>query len=197
MERFRIIKNEIRILAWDDGPFEFKDKEKDILIGAIFRGGVFMDGLLKTEVDIDGTDAEKNIIQMTNKTKHKDQLRLIMLDGITFAGFNTVDIKSIYEKTGLPVIVINRKKPNFNEFKKALKRLPNSRKRLKAVESAGPVHWVKIKNKRICFQCTGINIKDAEKIIKITSTRSLIPEPLRIAHLIATGIVKGESVGRA
>ncbi len=197
MENFRIIKNEIRILAWDDGPFEFRTKGKDILVGVVFRGGVFMDGLLKTEIDIDGIDAEKNIIQITNKTKHKDQLRLIMLDGITFAGFNTVDIKNLYDKTGLPVIVINRKKPNFNEFKKALKKLPSSEKRLKAVKSAGPIHWVKIKNKRICFQCIGISIKDAEKVIKVTSTRSLIPEPLRIAHLIATGIIKGESVGRA
>lgn len=197
MKRFRTIKKEIRILAWDDGPFEFKSKGKDILIGVIHRGGSYMDGLLKTEIDIDGTDAEKKIINITNKTKHKDQLRIIMLDGITFAGFNTVDIKNIYEKTKLPVIVINRKKPDFKKFIRSLKNLPNSEKRLKAVENAGKVYWVKVKNKKICFQCYGIEIKDAEKIIKITSTRSLIPEPLRIAHLIATGVVLGESVGRA
>jgi len=194
--QFRVIKKEIRILAWDDGPFEFKSKGKDILIGVIFRGGQFLDGLLKTEVEIDGEDATERIIEKTLKTKHKD-LRVMMLDGITFAGFNTVDIKEIYEKTKLPVIVINRESPNLEKFIEALRRLPNSEKRIEAVRNAGPIYWTETKNKRICFQCYGIKKDDAEEIIKTTSTMSLIPEPLRAAHLIATGFVLGESVGRA
>jgi len=196
MQTFRTIKNEIRILAWDDGPFEFKSKGKDILVGVIFRGGQFLDGLLKTEVEIDGLDATEKIIEKTLKTKHKD-LRVIMLDGITFAGFNIVDIKEIYEKTKFPVIVINRKKPDFEKFISTLRQLPNPEKRLRCVENAGPIYWVSIKNKRICFQSYGIQREDAEKIIKVTSTMSLIPEPLRVAHLLATGFVLGESVGRA
>jgi len=194
--QFRVIKKEIRILAWDDGPFEFKTKGKAILVGVIFRGGQFLDGLLKTEVDIDGEDATEKIVEKILKTKHKD-LRVIMLDGITFAGFNTVDIKEIYEKTKLPVIVVNRKKPNFEKFIETLKALPNAEKRLEAVKNAGPVYWVSVKNKRICFQCYGIKKEDAEEIIKTSSTMSLIPEPLRVAHLIANGFVLGESVGRA
>jgi endonuclease V-like protein UPF0215 family len=196
MQKFRNIKKEIRILAWDDGPFEFRTKGKDILIGVIMRGGQFLDGMLKTEVDIDGTDATEKIIEKVLKTRHKD-IRIIMLDGITFAGFNTVDIKEIYKKTNLPVIVVNRKKPDFEKFISSLKKMPESNKRLKAVENAGPVYWVSIRNKRICFQCYGISKEDASKIIKETSTMSLIPEPLRTAHLIATGFVLGESVGRA
>jgi endonuclease V-like protein UPF0215 family len=194
--QFKTIKKEIRILAWDDGPFEFKTKGKDILIGVIYRGGQFLDGMLKTEVEIDGEDATGKIIEKTLKTRHKD-LRVIMLDGITFAGFNTVDIKEIYEKTKLPVIVVNRKKPNLEKFIETIKRMPSAEKRLDAVKNAGPIYWTSIKNKRICFQCYGINNEDAEKIIKTTSTMSLIPEPLRSAHLIANGFVLGESVGRA
>ncbi len=120
-----------------------------------------------------------------------------MLDGITFAGFNTVNIKEIYEKTKLPVIVVNRKKPDLQKFTSTLKRMPNFKKRLKCVENAGPIYWTSIKNKRICFQCCGIKKNDASKVIKESSTMSLIPEPLRVAHLIATGFVLGESVGHA
>jgi endonuclease V-like protein UPF0215 family len=196
MQEFKNIKKEIRILAWDDGPFEFKSKGKDILVGVIFRGGQFLDGMLKTEVDIDGTDATGKIIEKILKTKHKD-IRIIMLDGITFAGFNTVDIKEIYKRTNLPLIVVNRKKPDLKKFIFSLKKLPEADKRMKAVKNAGPFYWVSIRNKRVCFQCYGISKDDASKIIKETSTMSLIPEPLRVAHLIATGFVLGESVGRA
>lgn len=196
MQRFRAIKKEIRIVAWDDGPFESKSKGKDILVGVIFRGGQFLDGMLKTEVEIDGLDATEKIIERIQKTKHKD-LRIIMLDGITFAGFNTVDIKEIYEKTKLSVIVVNRKKPDLEKFVASLEKLPDSEKRIRCVRNAGPFYWVNIRNKRICFQCYGIAKEDATKVIKETSTMSLIPEPLRVAHLIATGFVLGESVGRA
>jgi hypothetical protein len=194
--RFRTIKKEIRILAWDDGPFQFRTKGKDILIGVIFRGGQFLDGLLKTEVEIDGEDATEKIIEKILKTKHKD-LRIIMLDGITFAGFNTVDIKEVYENTGLPVIVVNRKSPDIERFVRVLKDLPNSKKRLNAVKNAGPVYSTSVRNKKVYFQSYGIKKEDAEEIIRTTSTMSLIPEPLRVAHLIANGFVLGESVGRA
>lgn len=196
MQKFRTIKKEIRIIAWDDGPFEFKSKGKDILVGVIFRGGQFLDGLLKTEIEIDGLDATEKIIEKILKTRHKD-LRIIMLDGITFAGFNIVDIREIYERTGMSVIVVNRKEPNLKEFTAVLKRMEDYELRLKCVENAGPIYWTDVKNKRISFQCYGIEKEDAGKIIKGTSTMSLIPEPLRVAHLIATGFVLGESVGHA
>jgi endonuclease V-like protein UPF0215 family len=34
----------------------------------------------------------------------------------------------------------------------------------------------------------GISETDARKIVELTATRSIIPEPLRVAHLIASGI---------
>lgn len=199
MQIFKRIKPEIRILAVDDGPFKFK-KGKTILLGTIFRGGSFMDGLLKTEINVDGTDAEKRLISIIKKSKFKD-LRVIMLDGITFGGFNTVNIKNICKQTNLPVIVVNRKKPDFEKFKAAIRKLPNSRQRLKAVEDAGQVYWADVRHGeregKICFQIHGLNPEDARQIIKTSTTRSLIPEPLRIAHIIATGVVLGESLGRA
>lgn len=195
MQNFKIIKNEIRIVAFDDGPFKLSE-EKDILIGVIFRGGQFMDGLVKADIEVDGLDAQDEIIRMMKKTRHKD-LRIIMLDGITFAGFNIVNIKEIYRKTGLPVIVVNRKEPDFDRFKRSMKKFSEYERRLKCVEDAGPVYWARINNKRVCFQCSGIKTSDAEEIIRISATRSLIPEPLRVAHLIAGGMILGESIGRA
>jgi len=52
-----------------------------------------------------------------------------MLDGITFGGFNLVNIRKIFESTGVPVIVIMRKLPNFERIKKALKRFDDWEKR--------------------------------------------------------------------
>ncbi len=193
-----IIKREIRILGWDDGPFPKGKKGKTILVGTIFRGASFMDGILKTDIEIDGTDATEKIIEAVKNTKHKD-LRVIMLDGITFGGFNFVDIKKLHKKTGLPVIVILRKRPDIEKFKEAMKKLPEFEKRWEAVENAGRFFKVKVgtRGKSIYFQKTGLTEEEAREIIKLTAVRSNIPEPLRVAHLIASGIVNGESIGRA
>lgn len=192
-----LIKSEIRIIGWDDGPFEFRKKGTVPIVGVVFRGGNFFDGILKTEVDVDGFDSTGIIADAIMKSKYGD-LRIIMLDGITFGGYNVVDIKELCKKTGLPVIAVNRKKPDLEKFKAGMKSLPDYEKRLKAVGNAGDFYYAHLQGgKRLCFQKCGIEAKDAEEIIRLSSKHATMPEPLRVAHLIATGFVLGESVGRA
>ncbi|MFH8119217.1 MAG: DUF99 family protein [Candidatus Aenigmatarchaeota archaeon] len=193
-----MLKPEIRILGFDDGAFTPRSTELVPVIGVIFRGGKFLDGLLKTEVKVDGNDATEKIIQLINSSRHKQQLKIVMFDGITMAGFNMIDIKEIFEKSKLPVIVINRKIPDIAKVKNALKRFEDFDKRWEAVKNAGPIKECFVKDfKKIYYQNVGIEDGVAREVIKLSCTRSYIPEPLRIAHIIATGIVKGESSGRA
>jgi uncharacterized protein len=192
-----LIKPEIRIIGWDDGPFQFRKKGKAVLVGVIFRGGNFFDGILKTEIDIDGLDATEKIADAIMKSKYED-LRIIMIDGITFGGYNVVDIMELCKKTKLPVIAVNRKKPDLEKFKQGMKGLPDYEKRLKAVGSAGEFYYAHLQGgKRLCFQKCGMEAKDAEEVIRMSSKHAAMPEPLRVAHLIASGFVLGESVGRA
>ncbi len=192
------IKPEIRILGIDDSPFSRKQDEV-LCVGTIYRGGNYIDGLISFYVDNDGNNATLKIIKNINKTRHKDQLQLIMLDGISFAGFNMLDIEEIWKRTKIPIMIFMRKKPNIKKFKKAVSKI--DKKRLKAIENAGKIHKLRIKNKNkektAYIQIKGLNINQARKILKITCINSNIPEPLRVAHLVAQGIVFGESKGAA
>lgn len=196
--KFWDIKSEIRTVGIDDGPFRPHSKGKVLIVGAVFRGGRWLDGILSTHVEVDGTDATRKIAEMINRSKHKNQLRVIMTSGITFAGFNVVDIHKLFKRTELPVIVVSRKYPDLASVKRALKNLPNWRQRWKVLSSAGEIHTVKSRRGKasIHIQIAGIKLSDAREVIHSTATRSFVPEPLRAAHLIATGIVHGESTGR-
>jgi len=194
----RSIKKEIRIVGFDDSPFIPRSKGKVPVIGVVFRGGNFLDGILKTDISIDGMDATDTLIKIINESRHKKQLRVIMLKGITIGGFNIINIHQLYEKTGLPVVVVNRKMPNLEDIKSALKNLDDFENRWECIEDAGKIYKMKIeKNKNIYFQFKGLKKEEVERIIKLSCTRSLIPEPLRVAHLIASALIKGESEGRA
>lgn len=193
---FRHIKKELRILGIDDGPFKRSDRNT-ILVGTVFRSGYWLDGILTTKIRVDGLDSTKKIIGMINKSRHKEQLRVVMLDGLTFGGMNFVDIQKLNEKTGLPIIVVNRKRPRFELIQNALKHFKDKGKRWELIEKAGEVHQVNLGRHNLFIQICGIGLADAQKILKLSCTRAKIPEPLRAAHLIAGGIVAGESKGRA
>lgn len=194
--RFYKIKDEIRILGIDDGPFERNDRDV-LIVGTVFRGGSFLDGVLSTKVRVDGLNSTSKLMRMISACRFKD-LRVIMLDGIGFGGFNIVDIEALNEKTGLPVIVIVRRKPNLDNISAALDNIKQKSRRLKYITKAGTLHRVQTKpSKFIYIQTSGIRVKDAEQIVRLSSTRSIIPEPIRVAHLIASGIIKGQSKGSA
>lgn len=187
-----MIKKEIRVLGIDDSPFKKFDKSNVLVIGTIFRGSSIIEGILSTKVRIDGNNSTKKLIEMINKSRFKSQLRCIFLDGIALAGFNVVDLKELNKKTKIPVIVIIRHKPNLKKIKETLIKI-NKKNKIRLIEKAGEI--IKINN--IYVQLKGLTKEKAKKILDIVCTRSFIPEPVRISHLIASGIVKGESKGKA
>jgi endonuclease V-like protein UPF0215 family len=63
-------------------------------------------------------------------------------------------------------------------------------KRWKDIEEAGEIIILKREHSKIYLQIAGLLRVDAEKIISISSTRSIIPEPLRVAHIISSGLSK-------
>ena len=191
-KKFRSIKPEIRVLGVDDGVFIPHNKGYADVVGVVFRGGYWLDGAMRTEVEVDGLDATEKIASMIIISPHYQQLRVIMLNGITFAGFNIVDIKELYNKTKLPVIAVTRDKPDMEEIKKALENLPEKERRWQAILNAGELLTVQTREgeEPVYMQIAGITRSDAEKIVKMTSTRSNIPEPLRVAHIVASGLTR-------
>ncbi|MBW2967543.1 DUF99 family protein [Candidatus Woesearchaeota archaeon] len=186
------LKKEIRVLGIDDSPFDkFRDRSCRV-IGTVFRGGQFMDGVLSTHIRVDGLNSTAKIVEMVNTSHFRKQLRCIFLDGINMAGFNVIDIHRLHDLTKIPIIVITRKRPDTQNIKRVLKKLGMERK-ISLLEKAGEPERIG----KIYVQVAGIPFSRAEHFIRTTATRSFIPEPLRAAHLIAAGVALGQSKGGA
>jgi endonuclease V-like protein UPF0215 family len=185
-----VIKPEIRVLGVDDGVFTPRMEGLVPVVGVVFRGGYWLDGVMHTKIAVDGFDATDKIGSMIIDSRHYKQLRVVMLNGITFAGFNVVDIKALNATTRLPVVAVTREKPDLVEIREALKNLPKSEERWNAILNAGEIFPLPARNEKekIYMQTAGLSEDDAQKIVLLTSTRSNIPEALRVAHLVASGI---------
>lgn len=189
-------KPEMRILGVDDSPLVSREV---LVIGAILRGGGWLDGLLSTRIEKDGMDATERIAGMISGSRSSGQIRVVMLNGVTFGGFNVVDIEALHDLTGLPVIAIMRKLPDLESISRALENLSEPGRRYEMIRHAGKIHEVttKWRGGPVYYQYKGIEKDDAARLIVDTAVHSRLPEPVRVAHIIATGVVLGESSRRA
>jgi len=189
--KIRAVKPEIRVLGIDDGVFTPHSNELVDVVGIIYRGGYWLDGFMHTKVRVDGLDATEKLAEMITNSPHYPQLRVITLNGVTLAGFNVVDIEELSQRVKLPVIAVTRDKPNFDDIKKALQNLSHSEQRWRAIEKAGKMIKVRTRNgeEPIYVHVAGLSEEDAKRILKSTSTRSNVPEALRVAHIIASGLM--------
>jgi hypothetical protein len=176
-----------RVLGIDDSPFTRED-EQVLVVGVVWREGI-VEGVLSTHVERDGLDSTEKLERMIIKSKFRQQIKLIVIHGATLAGFNIVDTHRLSSTLSLPVIAVAKRKPHAKEVKNALKNFVDCKKRCELVKSAGPVFKVG----RLYAQLAGI---DAENASKFISSFDGIPEPVRLAHLIGSGIVRGESHGK-
>ena len=190
------MKKQIRLLGIDDSPFTFNDKYATV-IGVIMRGGGYIDGVLKSKVSIDGLDATNICKEMVENTRYRKQLRAVMIDGITLGGFNIVDIDEMYFDTNLPVITITRDAPDFAKIETALKKNFKDWKDRINIIKKGKIHKIETSHNPIYVKYIGTSIDEAKEIIKLSTIQGVIPEPIRVAHLIASGITRGESYGKA
>jgi len=197
------VKSQIRILGIDGAPFNRETDERVLVAGVVFRGADYLDVVLSTKVDVDGTNATLKLIKLINESRIKEQLRFVLFDGIALGGFNVVNINSVYSETKVPVIVFMREMPDMPAIKNALKHFEDGELRYDLILKAGKIYWYNINNKdlgkvgKVYFQIAGTSAEMANKVLKLTCRHGFVPEPLRVAHLVAQGMVFGESKGRA
>jgi len=184
------------VLGIDDSPFSFHS-EKVLVVGVVARLPGYLEGVMRTECSVDGKDANTALIAMINASRYKEQLKLVMIDGIALGGFNVVDISELCSRTGIPFCTITRDKPDLRKMEGALRQyFPDWRERLEVI-TRHPLHEVRTSYNSLYAAVKGMDIEEARSLIEKSTVRGALPEPLRMAHLIATAMVKGESRGRA
>ena len=181
------------VVGIDDAPFDRAHRGPVPIVGAIFARDR-LDGVLTGRVRRDGADATRSIASMIASSRFREHVRAVLLQGIAVAGFNVVDIRELHERLGVPVLVVARREPDLEAIRSALlERVPGGRRKWALVEKAGPMELLA----GVRVQRAGIDRERAEATIAALAIHGSIPEPLRVAHLIAGGLGRGESRGRA
>ncbi|MEW5893587.1 MAG: DUF99 family protein [Pseudomonadota bacterium] len=181
------------VVGFDDAPFRRSQRGDVLVVGAVFAGDR-LDGVLSTRVRRDGVNSTARLIACLTGSKYFAQLQAILLQGIAFAGFNVIDLKALHQATRLPVLVVARHRPDLAAIRRALlEKVPGGARKWRLIEAAGPMTPMA----GVYCQSVGIAADAAETLIARLQRHGRLPEPLRVAHMIAGGVTTGESRHRA
>ncbi len=187
----------MRLLGIDDGPFSFTDATVPV-IGVLQRIDGHVDGVVRTDVTVDGTDSTEALVQMIARSRFADQPTAILLDGAALGGFNVVDLPAVHQRLHLPVISVTRDRPDLEAIAVALRRRFGEQgpSRL-ALMASSELEEVTLPLGVLWCRFVGIDGRFGSRLLLAATSVGLIPSPLRLAHLIATAVVSGSSHGAA
>lgn len=177
------------IEAYDDGyfPISYKGgRGSTYVVGVEVRNGFYPLKIAWSLVRVD-MNTTTQIISEISKTMNGS---IILLDGITYAGFDVINPLYLYTSTGKGVITVIQYPLNLERIESALRRhFQDWRERYSIIKEVYTranlleTPWRAIR----LFTC-GVSFNDAARILNSTCIYSPIPEPLRLAHKVASGI---------
>ncbi len=182
----------LRAVGFDDAPFT-RGHRGEVHVAGVVCAGTRFEGLVWGHVRQDGWNATDVLVRLLAKGKFLPQLHLVLLDGLSFGGFNLVDLAALAERLERPCVAVMRRPPDLAAVERALRRLPGPERRLRLLERAGPVHL----RPPFVFQVRGAAPDEVAVALARVTDRGHVPEPLRLAHLIGAAVLLGQSGKRA
>ncbi len=180
------------VLGIDDGPF---DKHADAtvpIVGVMTEGATVVEAVAVTAFPVDGDCAAEFLAEWVGGLRCAAALHAIVLGGLTIAGLAVIDIERLARVRRTPVITVHRHDPSNDRLGAAL-RAAGLADRIAIVERA-PRAWPL--GPGLFAAHAGTTREQAAAIVAASCNKSQLPEPLRLAHLIGSALVSGQSRGR-
>lgn len=184
----RMVPLNLRVVGVDDGAFSSSKEigERALLLAVLFKGSRVHAVRVGT-IEVDGNDAAM-VLQVLLRRLRYD---LVLLSGISFAGFNLIDISELARKLHKPIIAISREKPNNKAVKLALRgHFKDWKSRWSIVCAAGKLYSCKPlpSEPKLYFEVKGATPEYARRVITRMAFISRLPEPVRVARILAHGL---------
>jgi uncharacterized protein len=180
------------VLGIDDGPVEkHASGATTPIVGVMMEGADLFEAVAVTRFSVDGEDATGFLADWIGSLRFRPSLQGVVFGGITIAGLGVVDVRALSERLELPVMTVNRRPPIDPPLLAAL-RSAGFPQRIATVEAAPPARFAT----GLYVSAAGAQPERIDALLTAAIGKSGLPEPLRIAHLVARALATGESRGK-
>ena len=180
------------VLGIDDGPFVVRTGGDTPIVGVMTEGPDLVEAIAVTRFPVDGDDATGFLGAWVTGLRLHPALQAIVVGGVTIAGLGIIDLASLAARVGVPVVAVSRRDPRGHRVGDALRaagladRLAVLERTPAAFASPGGLY----------LACAGASADEAATLVAGCRGKAVVPEPLRLAHMIARAVAIGESRGR-
>ena len=177
---------DLRILGVDDGPFVRGVDKVCPIVGVLMRLDGKIENIAADSLLIDGGDVTGRISGLMEMMKIRPSV--VMSEGITFAGFNILDPEEFYGRTCVPFISVRKGEPDITAMIMAIrKHEPDAFVKESTLRKINP-DSMNIRGIETTVNYAGMTLEDARKLLLKTSVDGILPEPVTLAHLVASTI---------
>jgi len=177
----------LKCIAFEDSAFMKGVSSCKAVLVAVATDGFRISNVSFSYIIVDGLDCTDRMIDLC--LEMGGNFDLILLHGAPYGGFNIVDVEKLYLKLHSPIISVISSKPNENAVIEALKKHFNDWiLRCSLLEKFKPIIPINLKGYIVYVSCYGIDLDHATNILHNITVIGKLPEPLRIARLIARGL---------
>lgn len=180
------------LLGVDDGPFVKGQAGAVPIAAALCEGADLLEAVAVAAFPVDGDGATEFLADWLSGLRLCATLQGVALGGITLAGLGVIDVHALSDALAVPVLVVTRKAPDNARLRAALDAAGCGERFAIAARSPEAERT----RDGIWLAHAGAERAQALALLEASRAKAKLPEALRIAHLLATAIVRGESHGR-
>jgi uncharacterized protein len=160
------------------------EARKSTLAGVVMRTDLIVDGFVFGAATVGGEDATTSVLRMFRKLRRAD-VNLILLSGCIISRYNIIDVDDLARRTGLPVVCLtyNESRGIEGAIRKHFDRPEERIERYRKLGGRTPV--LLHTGHRAYVRSAGISDADAKSVLDSFTLQGAVPEPIRLARLLA------------
>lgn len=187
--RLHLSKPAVRVLGIAES-FVKHESERSVLAGVVMRGDGIIDGFSFATITVGGMDATEGVLNVYRRLQ-RDDINFIMLNGCIIAWFNVIDLNRVYRTVEAPLLCVTyEESPGLEEYFKRY--FPDDwEERVDTYRRNGGREEVALKTgHKVFIRFLGMGRDEAERLLNKFTLQGSVPEPLRVARLLARGIIR-------
>jgi len=187
----RLHKKGLRVLGFAES-FVKGVTSRSVLTGVVMRGDQFLiDGFGMTTLTVGGMDATEGVLRLFRQLNRTD-INLLMFNGCIISWYNVIDLEEVFLTLDIPLVCVTYEESEGLEkyFKENFEDWEN---RIKIYKKNGPREEIKLHTGHLIYtRAYGMEPKETQIILDRFILQGAVPEPLRVARLLARALQKSE-----
>jgi hypothetical protein len=171
-----------------------KTEPRSVLAGVVMRRDLRIDGFGLAEITVGGDDATEGVLEIIEGLGRRD-LNLLLLNGSVVSWFNVLDLDLLHQETDLPVISLTyQESEGIEGYIRGY--FSDPEEKIARYRRLGPRRAFRLKTGyEVYARSLGATAEETTGLLNSFTLEGRVPEPLRVARLLARRLLRRGSGG--